>query len=375
MTDEAGLVGSRGIEHQSPGTQHSAMLRRSSRSTESQYKRVREDGGGVETGSRDAAGDSPKLAETVKIPTRGDSSLRFLTTKFIEVLNACQGNSLELNEAVKSLGVQKRRIYDITNVLEGIGMVEKSGQSDVRFTKRIGAEYVVDDDEGGLGEGGDETECAQVEKEVMYLENVLRELESEEHQIREKMHAIVSHDINTMRLYVTDADVSFLPPIQQGDQILTILAPQGTQIQAKDDRSGAKVHIHSENMDLEIYAISGRSGGGYEFEGRDSMALGSGKSYGLSPFGSHELKYELLDLSEHTKGPSSSKETGIRHAQDLLAEQSPPHPGIVSYMSDQPLTNSTSRHGSPVHMIGGSPGKLALTSLGLSPGRQPFLDL
>jgi len=30
-----------------------------------------------------------------------------------------------LNDAVKVLGVQKRRIYDITNVLEGIGLIEK----------------------------------------------------------------------------------------------------------------------------------------------------------------------------------------------------------------------------------------------------------
>lgn len=33
---------------------------------------------------------------------------------------------VNLNEAVAELGVQKRRIYDITNVLEGVGYVSKS---------------------------------------------------------------------------------------------------------------------------------------------------------------------------------------------------------------------------------------------------------
>lgn len=32
---------------------------------------------------------------------------------------------VDLNASADKLGVQKRRIYDITNVLEGIGMIEK----------------------------------------------------------------------------------------------------------------------------------------------------------------------------------------------------------------------------------------------------------
>jgi transcription factor E2F3 len=31
------------------------------------------------------------------------------------------------------LGVQKRRLYDITNVLEGIEMIEKMGKNSIRF--------------------------------------------------------------------------------------------------------------------------------------------------------------------------------------------------------------------------------------------------
>jgi transcription factor E2F3 len=34
--------------------------------------------------------------------------------------------SVDLNDAASLLAVQKRRIYDITNVLEGIGLIEKT---------------------------------------------------------------------------------------------------------------------------------------------------------------------------------------------------------------------------------------------------------
>jgi len=38
-----------------------------------------------------------------------------------------------LNEAVKKLKVQKRRIYDITNVLEGIGLIEKCDKNKIKW--------------------------------------------------------------------------------------------------------------------------------------------------------------------------------------------------------------------------------------------------
>jgi hypothetical protein len=47
-------------------------------------------------------------------PSRYDSSLGLLTKKFVSILRASPDNSLDLNRAASELGVQKRRIYDIT---------------------------------------------------------------------------------------------------------------------------------------------------------------------------------------------------------------------------------------------------------------------
>lgn len=46
--------------------------------------------------------------------SRYDSSLGLLTKKFVNILRASPENSLDLNRAASELGVQKRRIYDIT---------------------------------------------------------------------------------------------------------------------------------------------------------------------------------------------------------------------------------------------------------------------
>ena len=59
------------------------------------------------------------------------SSLALLTKKFINLLRRNE-HELDLNEAAGCLKVQKRRIYDITNVLEGIGIITKKSKNMIK---------------------------------------------------------------------------------------------------------------------------------------------------------------------------------------------------------------------------------------------------
>ena len=40
---------------------------------------------------------------------------------------------MDLNDTVGKLAVQKRRIYDITNVLEGMGLIQKYKKNKIRW--------------------------------------------------------------------------------------------------------------------------------------------------------------------------------------------------------------------------------------------------
>lgn len=64
---------------------------------------------------------------------RFDNSLGLLTRRFVQLLRDSPDGTLDLNGAAGQLEVQKRRIYDITNVLEGIGMIEKKGKNNVKW--------------------------------------------------------------------------------------------------------------------------------------------------------------------------------------------------------------------------------------------------
>jgi hypothetical protein len=58
-----------------------------------------------------------------------ENSLGTLTKRFMDVAGQYPSGLLELNDIATQLGVSKRRMYDITNVLEGINLVEKQSKN------------------------------------------------------------------------------------------------------------------------------------------------------------------------------------------------------------------------------------------------------
>ncbi|PPE00984.1 hypothetical protein GOBAR_DD01947 [Gossypium barbadense] len=56
-----------------------------------------------------------------------------LTKKFINLIEQAEDGILDLNKAAGTLEVQKRRIYNITNVLEGIGLIEKKLKNRIQW--------------------------------------------------------------------------------------------------------------------------------------------------------------------------------------------------------------------------------------------------
>ena len=98
-----------------------------------------------EAGSSSAGAASSSLLRSEALPSgldsalfgdtaansRYDSSLGLLTRKFVALIQGSPNGVLDLNSAATQLQVQKRRIYDITNVLEGIGLIEKQSKNNI----------------------------------------------------------------------------------------------------------------------------------------------------------------------------------------------------------------------------------------------------
>jgi len=68
-----------------------------------------------------------------KQKNRQINSLDELTKKFSKCVYNSNKNIINLNNVMKKIKAKKRRIYDITNVLEGIGLIKKDSKNQIRL--------------------------------------------------------------------------------------------------------------------------------------------------------------------------------------------------------------------------------------------------
>ncbi|XP_076849269.1 transcription factor E2F6 [Brachyhypopomus gauderio] len=64
---------------------------------------------------------------------RSEVTLGRLTKRFMDLLHSAPEGILDLNEASKKLGTRKRRVYDITNVLDGIQLIKKKSKNKIQW--------------------------------------------------------------------------------------------------------------------------------------------------------------------------------------------------------------------------------------------------
>ncbi|KAJ8274988.1 hypothetical protein COCON_G00096130 [Conger conger] len=70
---------------------------------------------------------------------RCDVSLGRLTKRFMGLLSEAPNGIVDLNEAARILGTRKRRVYDVTNVLDGIQLIKKRSTSQIQWVGSVPA--------------------------------------------------------------------------------------------------------------------------------------------------------------------------------------------------------------------------------------------
>lgn len=134
-----------------------------------------------------------------------------LTKKFVDLLEESPDGSVDLNIASTKLNVQKRRIYDITNVLEGIGILEKKSKNNIQWKcgKNVGA-----------GNSSFETNHNK-HWELELLEQKENQLDEMIKTVREEINAQFQH---TPHAYVTNSDLKSIN-IFKDQTVIVIKAP------------------------------------------------------------------------------------------------------------------------------------------------------
>lgn len=148
---------------------------------------------------------------------RHDNSLGVLTRKFVELIKSSPDLRLDLNDAVRTLNVQKRRIYDITNVLEGIGYIEKILKNTIKWV------------------GVKEDTNPQLEEDIIKKKEIISELQMKE---KELDNFLEKAQENLMKISKEQEalDYAFLKysdfeKLENKDNYFIIKAPKGSTLE------------------------------------------------------------------------------------------------------------------------------------------------
>ncbi|XP_074545001.1 transcription factor E2F5 isoform X2 [Halichoeres trimaculatus] len=192
-----------------------------------------------------------ETTETVRsTPSRHEKSLGLLTMKFVSLLQEAKDGVLDLKVAADSLAVkQKRRIYDITNVLEGVGLIEKKNKNIIQWRG-----------ENSSSQTHEVLEQVKVLKaQISELEAQEKELDNQKARLEENIKHLHSDSITSTYKYVTHEDIC---NAFTGDTLLAVVAPAGTQLEVplpEMGHSGQKkyqVNLRSHSAPIQVMLIN-----------------------------------------------------------------------------------------------------------------------
>ncbi|KAJ9594282.1 hypothetical protein L9F63_014287, partial [Diploptera punctata] len=194
----------------------------------------------MRTVSSSSGASSPASKNVMRKPverTRYDTSLGLLTKKFVGLLQSSPDGVVDLNVASECLDVQKRRIYDITNVLEGIGILEKKSKNNIQW--RGGQ---IPSDTGGVTAGSLQSDIEDLEAKENMLDELITNAECDLRQMSEdKRYA-----------YITYQDLRGIPEYRH-QTIMAIKAPPEAKLQVPDPSQGLQMYMKSEHGEIEVF--------------------------------------------------------------------------------------------------------------------------
>ncbi|XP_038659597.1 transcription factor E2F1-like isoform X2 [Scyliorhinus canicula] len=173
--------------------------------------------------------------------TRYDTSLSLITKRFIQLLAQSPDGVLDLNWAAQALEVQKRRIYDITNVLEGIKLISKKSKNHIQW---LGGHQFLD---------------GEVLAQYQALVKEIAELDENDRKLEELIQSctlqlkLLTEDSESQRFaYVTCQDLRSIEDLAE-EMVMVIKAPADTKLQVTDPSEALQISLQSSRGPVDVF--------------------------------------------------------------------------------------------------------------------------
>ncbi|XP_034552016.1 transcription factor E2F1 [Notolabrus celidotus] len=189
----------------------------------------------------------PRVPRVTTEKSRYDTSLNLTTKRFLNLLSQSADGVVDLNWASQVLDVQKRRIYDITNVLEGIQLISKKSKNNIQWLgNRVDAALVA--------------RHKELQREVCDLTDAEEQLDELINKCNLQLRLLTEEPQNKKLGYVRCQDLrkSFDSPDQL---VMVIRAPPETQMQVSEPCKGYQVSLKSTRGPIDVFLCPEDSSG------------------------------------------------------------------------------------------------------------------
>ena len=164
-----------------------------------------------------------------------ENSLSQLTQNFLNYIKMKGRIRISINDLVEDLNVKKRRIYDITNVLQGIGYLEKKGKNEILWIKDNNCINIQNPNNNII------SSYSQLKQELDELKSQNENIEENMNKYREEFKLISQKNEFPKYGYITFDDITELS-LNEKVNFMIIKAPKGTSINVIDDEESKKAY-------------------------------------------------------------------------------------------------------------------------------------
>lgn len=190
---------------------------------------------------------APPATPIPREKSRYDTSLNLTTKRFLDLLAQSADGVVDLNWASQVLDVQKRRIYDITNVLEGIHLISKKSKNHIQWLgNRIDGESVA--------------RYQELQREVSELSEAEEKLDELLNKCNLQLRLLTEDSSNKKLSYVRCQDLR--NTVDPPDQIVMVIrAPPETQMTVTEPTEGYQISLKSSNGPIDVFLCPEDSSG------------------------------------------------------------------------------------------------------------------
>uniref|UniRef100_A0A3P9J8R3 THAP-type domain-containing protein n=1 Tax=Oryzias latipes TaxID=8090 RepID=A0A3P9J8R3_ORYLA len=167
-----------------------------------------------------------------KASSREDVSLGLLAQRFLDLLQNTPDGALDLRDVTTSLNTRRRRVYDITNVLEGISLLERQSANKFKWIGKLPVSSF-------LG-------VFKIQKEVNNLKLVEDTLDSLIKSCAQQLFDLTDDLQNSALAFVTHEDISRLQVFQE-QTVMVVKAPEETKLEVPPPKEDSiQVHLKAD---------------------------------------------------------------------------------------------------------------------------------